>query len=80
MEGTEELWDAYWTEVEFARFSLIAAQLLLEETEKPMSREDLNSYRRRHSKHLRACYRHLRKAERIRKKIARFEKKGKVNG
>lgn len=75
MEGTEEFWDAYWTEIESAKFSLIAAQLLLEETDKPMTRQDLISYKRRHAKHLRVCYRHLRKAARLRKRIERFERK-----
>ena len=81
MEGTEEFWDAYWTEIEASRFSLIAAGLLLEEAEKTEDIPTLRDYKRRHAKHIRAAYRHLRKAERFRKKIERFEKKArKSNG
>lgn len=75
MEGTEELWDQYWTEMEASKFSIIAAQLLLEEAEKPMSTDDLRDYKRRHAKHIRACHQHLRRAKRLRRKIERLERK-----
>ena len=81
MEGTEEFWDEYWTALEQAKFSLIAAQLLMEEAEKTDDIPTLRDYQRRHKKHIRACYAHLRRAQRFRKKIERFEKKArKING
>ncbi|QCG77551.1 hypothetical protein SEA_DIZZYRUDY_55 [Microbacterium phage DizzyRudy] len=81
MEGTEEFWDAYYTELERARFSLIAAQLLAEEAEKIEDIPTLRDFKRRHGKHIRSVYRHLRLAAKFRKKIERFEKKAsKANG
>ena len=75
MEGTEELWDQYWTEMVASKFSIIVAQLLLEEAEKPMTTDDLRDYMRRHAKHIRAGHQHLRRAKRLRKKIERIERK-----
>lgn len=78
MGATEELWELYRGHIENAKFSLIAAQLLLEEAEKDMSLEDLKDYARRHKRHLRAMYQHLRQAKKIRKTIRKIERK--MNG
>ena len=88
MEGTEELWDEYFTELEAAKVALKEAQQLLVKVEKPMATEELMAYQRRHKQHLRTFYQHLRtfyqhlrKSRRIRRKIDRIEKKAsKVNG
>lgn len=78
MPETEELWDAYWTEVESSKFSVIAAQLLYEEMKKMVEIENLTefkSYNKRHNRHIRASNKHLRKARRIHRKILRIERK-----
>lgn len=75
MDDTEGFWAAYATELEQARFSLIAAQLLAEEISEKMTLDELREYRHRHRKHIRACHQHLHRAEKLRKKVDRYEKK-----
>lgn len=77
----EELWTAYFDEIEKSKFSIIAAQLLLEEMDKEMTVDDLRDYKRRHARHIRTSNQHLRKAKRYRRKVIRIEEKArKANG
>lgn len=76
MALVDDLWTARYHELELAQFSLIAANLLIQEIdEKEMSLEDLKDFRARHKRHIQAANRHRRKSERIGRKLARIQKK-----
>lgn len=73
----QELWEQFFTEVHRAEFSLIAARALHEELYEGMDIRDRRELTRRHSRHLRANRKHLRKAKRIRRKIKCYVEKHK---
>lgn len=80
MSAADDLHKEWQAEIELAKFSLIAAQLLCEELDKDMSVADRLSYKKRHKKHLQGMYFHLRKAKRISRTIRRIEKRGSRDG
>lgn len=77
MEGTDILWDEWQHQLMLARFSAIAASLVMEEMPKIKNRQDLKDYQKRFNLHIRASQRHTRQAEKIRRQIQRIERKRK---
>ena len=77
MDGTEDVWAEWNAEMDKAKFSLIAAELLLEEFEN-IDIDDwktLKDYKRRHKLHIRAANHHRRRASRIMRRIERRQRK-----
>ena len=78
MEGTDILWGEWEHQLMLARFSAIAASLVMEEMPKIKDRRDLKDYQKRFNLHIRASRRHTRQAEKIRRQIHRLERKRKA--
>jgi len=78
VEGTDILWDEWRHQLMLARFSYIAASLLVEEMPKIKDRADLKDFQKRFNRHIRACEKHVRQAEKIRRQIERLERKRKA--
>lgn len=72
------LWDEWRHQLMLARFSAIAASLVMEEMPKIKERADLKDFQFRFNRHIRASKMHTRKAEKIRRQIHRLDRKRKA--
>ena len=77
MGVTDILWDEWRHQLMLARFSAIAASLIMEEMPKITERADLKDFQLRFNRHIRASKMHTRQAEKIRRQIQRIERKRK---
>lgn len=80
MGGTTELWETYWREIVNSQFSIMSAQLLCEEMDKPMTPAEARNYKKRHDRHIRASKKHLKNAKKVHRRIERIEKRGSKDG